>query len=396
MISLGLRSGEMDDFKALLAAHHSIYIRLQILNMDHKMLSDVSKRLIDGQVNIDNTSEITRSLDVDLLDPTGALHLDGTGSPNDGAVFADRMMRVYYVVMDPGHQDSYSTPIFTGPITKLERTGALLNVECQGKEVLSLAPVWNGRTFKKGMRKTQAIRYILREMGGENRMDIPERTAKLPRNLSVGADTTPWKAAKHLAWTMGCQLFYDGRGVVRMRRYPTKSVYTFRGGRGGTVKTSPEVGFNMDDVVNAVEVTGKKPKGWKHKIRVREIAPRANYLSPWSLGRSGGPRFLPLRIEDDNIASVAAARSRAREELRKGLIQSIEAAYDSLVVPFLEEGDYVRLHTEEYAVTHHMRKFSIPLTAGGDMSIGYVKNVKVARRRAYRARRRSRQDRSRK
>lgn len=389
MLNIGLTAAQQKQFHDLLASHHSIYIRIQVLSLEHDYLSDISARLVDGQVTVDSTAEISRSLSLDLLDPHNTLHLD-SDSPSNGALFADRMMRIIYVVLTPDGKKSYSTPVFTGPITKLERTGALLAVEAQGKDVLGMTGVWRAKTFKKGVQVTDVIRYILKDIMGETKLQIPNLKDKTARNISLGPDTVPWSTARNLASSLGYQLFYDGRGVARMRKKPSKSVFTFRSGKGGTVLTSPDAGFTMEGVINAVEVVGAKPKGkGKKKVRARVVAPRSHPLSPWKLGRNGTPRYLVLRHEDDSLKTASQCKKVAKEKLRRGLLQSVEVAYDTLVIPHLEEGDVVRLQTEEFAAQHNLPKFAIPLTANGVSTIGYVRNVKPNRR-AIRARRSNR------
>lgn len=391
MIDVGLSPAQQRAFHALLTSHHSIDVQVRILDLDHKHLFDVSNRLVDGQVTVDAESQITRGLDIDLLDPSHAIHLD-SDSPNAGAMFADRMVRIVYRVIDPEGTVSYRSPVFTGPITKLERTGAILKVECQGKEIFGLVEAWRAKTFKRGMRVTTAIRLILSEMMGESKMSIPDLRARLPRNVSVGEDNVPWEVAKKLAGSIGFQLFYDGSGEARMRRTPTKKVFVFRPTE--SLKTEPEVGFSIDKTINAVEVWGKKPKKGKDKYakkrpHARVVLPRNHPLSPWSLGRADGPRYLPRVIENDSIRTDSGAKALARAELKRGAMESIDVAYDTLVVPHLEEMDVVRVETNEFAAVHRVKQFAIPLTADGDMSVGYVRRTSPNRR-AIRLRKKAR------
>lgn len=397
MLTLGLTVDQQEAYHALLATHHTIDIRLQIMDMNHGHVSDIADRLIDGQVTIDADAEVTRSLDIDLLDPDGGLQLD-SDSPNDGALFADRMLRVVYRIVNPLGTVSYSAPVFTGPITKLSRTGALLQVECMGKEVIGLSQAWNRKTYTKNTRVTTAIKSILIDIMGElsTKVKVPDRDARLPKPVSVGGDNLPWPTAKKLAAGIGLHLYYDGNGVAQVRPTPNgKAVFTFR--QGETVKTAPDAGFSLENTVNAVEIWGRKPKkgkGKKGKNRphAKLIAPRTHSLSPYwpdGLGRPGGPRFLPKVIEDDSLRTDADAKKRAKLELSKGLLEGVEVSYDTLVIPHLEEMDIVRIETDGYAANHRLRQFAIPLTASGDSSIGYVKKV-TPNNRAIRARRRSR------
>lgn len=383
MYDLGLGKGApLDAFHGLLQSHHTLDVRVTLMDLDHNLVAggDISSRLMDGQVTVDATANITRSLDLDLLDPTGSLHLD-SNSPDAGAMFADRMIRIVYGTINPFGTVRYDTPVFTGPITKLDRDGAAIQVTCQGKEIFGLTESWNHKTFKKGVTVTSAIKYIVGTMMGEGFYNIPNLRAKLPRNVSVGGEDTPWQVAVRLARSIGYQLFYDGLGICQMRKIPSASCFTFRQGAGGSVKTDPDVGFSIDRVVNAVEVWGKKPvkkKGKPNRKRPhhRAVAPRLHPLSPWSLGRSGGPRYLPLVIEDESIETDAEAKARSEWELKSGLLESIDVGYDAIPIPHLQELDVVQLNASRFSATHKMLKFAVPLTSKEDMPVGYVRNVK--------------------
>ena len=381
--NLGLRAAEMRNFQGLLCSHHEVEIRLQLMDLDHRSAGgEISARLVDGQVTFDATAAVSRALDMDLLDPNGALHLDSK-SPDNGAMFADRMIQVRYAVINPLGTKRYTTPVFTGPLTKLERNGMFVKVEAQGKEIFGLTRAWNEKTFKKGYRVTSAILFILNRIMGENprRIRIPNKRNKLPRNVSVGDDKLPWQVAKSLAASIGYHLFYDGEGICRMRRIPRSRVFTFHEGTNGSIKSQVDAGFSIDRVVNAVEVFGKKPKKEKGKTQkkrphARAVAPRNHPLSPWALGRNGGPRYLPEVIEDDGITSNKEARRRANAELRSGLLESIDVAYDAVVIPYLEENDVVGCRTSKFSGNHRVQKFAIPLAAAGSMPVGYLRNVK--------------------
>lgn len=383
--NMGLSVAGRKAYEALLQSHHQIEVTLTVLDMAHNELTDVSTRLLDGQVTIDADSAITRGLQLDLLDPTRALHLD-SNSPNDGAMFADRMIRVRYAVLNPAGSARYTCPIFTGPIAKMDRSGVAIKLECLGKESLGMSKAWSARTFKKGTQVTDAIRLILREVIGENKYVIPDLASKLPRNVSVGGDALPWPTAKSLAASIGYQLMYDGMGVARMRRIPTSSQFSFREGSGGSIKTDPEAGFSIDNMVNAVEVFGKAPEAKKGKTtpkrpHARVVADKAHPLSPWTLGGNGGtgqrkPRYIPLIIEDEAITTDAQALARAKLELARGMLEATEVRFDTLTIPHLEERDVVRVVSEQITANFALKQFAVPLTAAAQMSVGYVRNVK--------------------
>jgi hypothetical protein len=386
MIDLG-HPGDLRALKALLEKNHRVDVIIQFMDLSHNHLSDQSDRLMGGQVNIDITASTTRSATLDLRDPENRLKLDDN-APSDGSLFFTKMFRIIFVVSPPDNSVHYSVPIFTGPISKVTRSGPIVSVECQGKESLSFATIWAGRTLKKGIKKTEAI---LKVMGwtGETRFNFTPKDSRIGGSGISAARTrkfTFWALAKMIAGSMNLQLFYDGRGVLRLRRIPAHSVYTFED--DGVMVTIPQVNYEVnDEFCNAVEIIGGKPKGSKKKVKYRLVAPRHHPLSPWNIGRNGTPRFVPKIIEDDSIKSHKIARARARRELQNALLESVEVTFDSLPVPMLEELDNCRYRSSDAHGTFRLKQMSIPLTVDATSSIGYLKNVKPRIQRTRRRRR---------
>lgn len=389
MIKTGYSKKNID---ALLKTHHRVDIILQLMDLSHRHLSEHSDILLGGQVNIDVTAEVTRNASVDLRDPLHKLQLDDK-APEDGSLFYTRMIRLTFVISPPDNSVHYPIPIFTGPISRVTRNGPVVTVEAQGKEVLSFGTIWTARTLKKGLKKTEAIQRIM-GWTGETKMQFLDRGAHLGVDVNANRKSTFWKLARKIAGGMNLQLFYDGRGVLRLRRQPTKSVYEFTD--DGVMVSLPQTGYAMkDEFFNAVEIVGGKPKGKKEKkkkdIRYRMVAPRNHPFSPWNMGRNGTPRFIPKVIEDDSIKSKKAAKAVAKRELNNGLTQTAEVSFDSLPIPYLEENDLYRYRTKTTSGRARLKQMSIPLTVDGTSSIGFIKKtsprVKGGRHRHHRHRR---------
>lgn len=377
MIPLGLSGAQHAKFNATLADTHSIAVRVQVLNLAGDRLSDVSDRLLDGQVNVDADADITRTCSLSLLDPNRRLHFD-SDSPSDGALYLDRMVRVVYAVKVPT-VGWVSCPVFTGPVTKLDREDAVVTVEASGKEVFAMGACWRPMTLKKGHNRIDAIRTILKERAGETRFSFPEGSARLPKDFALGRETVPWLAARRLARGIDKQLFYDGRGVARLRNHPEHVTFRFEAGDGGMVLTEPQVAYTTDEVKNIVWVRGGTPKGKKRAVSYWKAAPRSHPLSPVRLGRNGVPRYLLEVIDDGHIRSVTEAKRVAESKLKQLLLEQVEVNFDALPNPQLDPMDLVRVKTDEFGMTFRLKQFSLPLGTGDAMSLGYVKRVSVDR-----------------
>lgn len=371
MINLGLTTAEQSNLLKLLVSNRHIDIRVELLTLNHVYVSDVSTKLLGGQVAIDAQAErCSRTATIDLLDPTYTLRLD-TNSPDDGSVHFTRMAKISYGVVSPDRKKSYYIPIFCGPIDKVERDEAVVTLTCVGKEVLMGSALWATKTYKPRTKKTDVIKNLLRYVGGETKYQIPDLAERLPKTLSFNYEYTPWQAAKKVANGMGYQLFYDGRGICVMRKRPSSIQYTFS--ERGALLTTPQPSYDTSSAINAVQFTGGIPKGAKTKVYWRVTAPASHPLSPTKLGRNGVPRYMPEYISDDSVRTVAGCKARATAHLTNVLIESTEVAFDSMPIPLAEEEDLCRVATDGWTSDFRMVKTSIPLLASGVSGVGYIK-----------------------
>jgi hypothetical protein len=387
VIPLDLRRAERRAYLRGLVSTHSIRVRVDVLSLEHDRLASLTNVTLDGQVNVDLTAEVTRAATVTFLDTRRGISFD-SDSPADGALFADRMLRITYGVKSDAMGAWVDVPIFTGPIIKLDRDGDLVTVEAQGKELLALSPAWKPLTLKKGTDKVDAIRTIMRWRAGETRFALPDLKGNLPKDLSLGRREIPWEAVKSTARSLNRQVYYDGAGVLRLRAYPENSLYTFRSGTGGNITSDPQVAYDIGDLRNVVLVRGGKPRGVKADNNPLTPAPKkvANIsyvavpdkrhpLSPERLGRNDVPRRLVEFVDDDTIRSKKEAERVAERMLRSRLWQAVDVSFEALPVPHLDVGDTVRVVTDDFAMSFRLRQFSIPLSSSGTMSVGFLRRV---------------------
>lgn len=387
MIALGLNAADLALFTRSLSTHHSVKVTLQILTLDHAYVGDLTSRLLDGQVNIDANGEVTRSLTLQLNDPDGTIQLDST-SPNDGALFYDRMIRVIYSVKSELLPRWVDVPIFCGPITKMTRTADVLNIECQGKESLVLPPTaaYYSRTYNKGWNRASLVRDIMTRYGGESKFSIPTFAGLTSGPVAINGETNIWQICKSINGSFATRhLFYDGRGVLVARSTPKTSTWTFKTGPGGNVTTVPTVDYDMSVVRNMVRVKGAIPKGKKVAVTADVGLPRTHPLHALNLGRSGRPRVILEVIDDDNIKTAAQARALASARVNALALQAVDVKFDALVAPHLEPEDIFTLQTPDFAVTARYKLATIPLRSGAG-SVGYLtqrstNKTKIRRRR---------------
>lgn len=379
MISLGLTAAQQQLLVQTLAGNHSVFVRVSITDFAGNRISEISDRMMSGQVDMDASQAVSRTCLLTMLDPAKSLSFD-SDSPEDGALWHDRMIKVQYEVHGPLLANWVSIPLFHGYIVKLSRDDAVVSIEAQGKELFGLDTVaWNPYTFKKGANRVQCIRDILTNDMGETKFTFPETSGRLPKDYSLGKETHPWHAARSLGTSENCALFYDGRGVAVLRRKTANPIFTFTDGDGGTITSSPKVAFSSDGLKNVVWVKGGVPAGGKKAVEWTEAAPATNPMSPARLGRNGVPRYMLESITEDTLRTTAEAKALAQSTLAQALLQQVDVSFDAMVNPLLEEWDTVRIATDEFNTNFVLTKFTIPLVVDDSttMSIGYNKRVVV-------------------
>lgn len=391
MIDLGLTHAERRAYHRALRHSRLMAIKVTIRDQNEKPVGELTTRVLEGSVEVDCSGQIKRRLDLRLLDPYGRLHLSGR-SPAPTALFFDRFISVERLDYVAELDEWVECPVFWGPLTRFERQGALVAIEALGKEILALEPavVWRHFKRRKGTLATQAIRDIL-ALAGETRFDLPELPGeRLPHRLGLTRHDEAWPRAKRIAKSIDRQMFYDGRGRVRLRNFPQKPCFEFwaieaDGAPAPTVIGDPVVTYDREILRNVAEVLGRPPKG-KRKKRIRGVAraKRRNPLSPHSLARNDVPLHLVITHENDKIRRRPRARTIARRLLRNHLKLGVHPSFSCLPVPHLEENDVVQLVTRDTTFTFRLRSFSIPLTAEAPMTIGVLPEQPVRRARRRR------------
>jgi len=383
MLPLNIDASTRKQFHRALRESHVVVPTVQVLSLDHKRIADVSHMLIEGQVNVVNDSTTTRNCSLSLYDPRGHIGF-GDYDPSEGALYLDNMIRVVLSYTWDGFDDWVDVPVFCGPVTSLSRDADTLAVECQGKEHLARRAVWEPKSFQAPRYVVDLIRNIMRR-SGETRFDIP--SSKDIKKVTLDQfdlyrQSSPWAKAQNLAHAIDRQLFYDGRGILRLRKLPKRPVWTFTDGDRGTLTSRPRVSFDVENAKNLVWVKGRKPKGANERVNGWARLPHDNPLSVQKLGRGpdnlGG--VLLEVVENDNLKTKAECEKRAVELVNRRARQAVNVEFDSLPIPHLEPGDLVAVDSSDLQQEFVLRQFSIPLVAGDSMSVGYTRRMLVGRK----------------
>lgn len=394
MIDLDLTAEERAAYLETLEASHRVALQVEVLNRNEEVLHALTapvQLVVDGAVQYDASADVTRSCNLSVLDPLHRLQLDPT-SPAQGALYADNFLQVRYGVYVASLPRWVWVPVFRGPLVGVQRSGAIVALEAQGKEALALGQHRANVAFRlrKGWKVMAAVREAMGH-AGERRFRLPELGLRLSSTINVPAQAELWRVVKGGATDANGepvpslmrraghrQAYYNGRGQLVVRMAGGNPVQSWREG----VNTGePSITYDAKEFANRVVVVGDKPKGAQRRARGVASLPAAHPMSASALARNGVPRRLTIWLEVPGLKTDKDCRERAEAELRVRSVEGLDAQFECLPVPHLEELDRCVLVTDSgERVEFPLRSWTLPLTAsGGLMSVGFHKAVRPRR-----------------
>lgn len=426
MFSLGLTKRQTEAFYATLKSSHRIKIIIHIHNSDEEQVNDFDylfglTHLLSGAVQVDTTQDISRSLSLTFLDPFRRFRWSPDHTSH-GTLYSGDFISVKYAVhvqddnlgLGGGTVVSPKTvlgmqslgqrkrkswveiPVFWGPLTAYEANGAEITIEAQGKESLALDPhfMTQGLTLHKHHHVDDAVKEIMRRIG-ERRFAIPNLPFRIQEKRAIHPRAEPWKVISggeqdskghpvagliHRTGKHPHHIFYDGEGRLKVRRLNKEPDFTFG---PGTLETQPDLTYDDLSFINHVVVNGSKLQGKGKPAAKAEVSlPRHHPLSPWKLSRNGQPRYLTMYVDATNLKTDRECRQRAIHLLNHHSMIGLQASFDCLPIPMLEEGDVIRVKTDDIGhITFPLKQFTIPLTSDQGMTIGDNKRLRVGHRR---------------
>lgn len=372
-----------------------VRIEVDLLDKNETFIETLSNAVVAGQVDCDADNDITRSLAITFADPDRSLVLE----PDSNELFADKFLAVRYMVRVDPLRAWVAVPVFYGPISHYERDGAEVEVEAVGKEALMLPP----RHFTvpdpgQGTSLKNFLQHHAHEMGERKFRLHDAGRARISKTESADAAKATkeegglWTYMKSVAASNDLQLYYGPDGYLTIREdQPDRITWTFHDGPGGTVLSEPHVSYDMSDLRNEVRVdvandTDKHKRGYSFVTSLKAEHP----FSAQSLAWNGVPRRLRETIKYDHFVERSRAERVADKRLKRLSRGVNEVSFDSLVIPHLEIGDTISLDTRstrtEGSHEFTLKQFTIPLTPGESMSVGYTKPFSPGRYRSKQSR----------
>lgn len=364
---------------------HEIKVSVELQNLEGKRLvvfdgdrgggRDITVQ--DGQVDVDSSTVVGRSLNLTVADPSGELRV------GEDVNYVNRMLHVEVGVVVPELSKTVWAPVFTGPITDAPRSGDVVQFTAQGKPRMAQHGIRDVYVIPKGTKKTTAIRKIMHDLSGEtfaNMRGIPDLPPVLTKQLVMRLQSRPWDTCWNIALSMSRHLAYDGAGQIRMQRFDLKNpVYTFRTSKfaPGLIDTDPEVSTNWNLIFNAVRLTGGATDTTDAPV-VFAYAPPNNPFSPQRLGRNGVNHYLWHVLKIESLKTEQACRRVAHNILVRDMIATRMLKFEALPMYVFDELDLVGVHLPGFIGETQLSQFTIPLLTGNAPTMSFGFNHRVS------------------
>lgn len=384
MWNTGLTATERELYYQALASSHTVYMRVQIIDLEHLPVMSVTDRVLDGSVSIDYYGDqASRQLDIVLFDPYYDLGFDTTDVV-DGVWFFDRMIQVWAEVYVDALNRWVDAPIFTGPVRKFKRSGPTVKFMCKGKDVFARQS-WPRLKLVKGTNRVTAIRKVLEHLG-ETKFRFEATTKaylKADKIIDRNMQLSPWGWCRSIAGALGMRLFYAGDGYAVLRAKDSSPVFTFTDGNGGTLLEEPDTDANYERIANVVRAEGMMQTNGNNPY-YEAMVPESSAIHPSKLERGGKPFYMGAVIIRESILDKGDAKTVAKAELEDRQRAAYNIGFDALPIFTLEEGDPIGVKAAGFLTTAPLDKFTLDFKPNQPMSVGYQKLIKPARARIRR------------
>lgn len=356
----GLDEDEMDAYHRGLARTHWRRIEVEVTTLNGDTVAHLTPEVVGGEVLVDAEAgdEVTsRILTMSFLNPGRAVF--EPESSTDVPLHRRYALEVTDCRLIPELGRWVDCPVFNGPIWDFDRDGALVRIVGHGWERQAFCVKWNPETFRKGEKKTDILKALLREAGFNQLGGIPDLKATLPERLTLTKRDLLWPAAVKVAKSMDRHLFFDAAGRPRLRKLPDAAAFTFDERH---LMGEPLVDRQSEGTPNVFEVVGAKPKGAKRRVRdVRELDP-SHPNSKESLALHDQPYRVLVHEENRAVKTQAEAEARAKRLREKAERGMTDTQVDVLPFPHFEELDLAAIRDSVGAEHIRLNRFTLPLS----------------------------------
>lgn len=336
---------------------------------------------IDGEVSVDGKGAIRRTLTVKCVDPTG--ELTPKNAESILTPFGTELRPYRGVVYDDGTVEVYPLGVF-----RLSKTA--VDDSVGGSPAISIESADLSRTISRNkftsVYAVAAGTNVIDAIKGIVALTLPDVvydtistsiTTTSPQVYDISSD--PWQAITTLAMSLGCEAYFDARGVLVVAPPPDLAAlpspeFTYIEGQGCTMMSLSRV-FTDEPGYNGVIVTGESPGDELPPVRGE-----AWDMEPSSATYRYGPYGqVPMFVTDQVVTTVEDATAEATSLLNAQLGFSSQLSITAGVNSAYEAGDVIEVSRARSHVSglYVMDTFNIPLIGSGTQRLNLRENRSV-------------------
>lgn len=349
-----------DEFLALTKKSHRMSVRCEVYS-DGVYVQDLI--IHEGQVRMDYNAEIQRTCSLTLADPLGDLTPDDM---SDLLAVAGNEIKVYRgLYLNDGTLEEVPLGVFDISSTDITESGDSHTIQIMGYDrsrAVSRNKFTQPYVIAEGTTYTDAIRSLILSRFPAALFEQDNMPYTTPQ-IIFDVDRDPWKAAMSLAKDQGCDLSFNGDGVVVCTPTPDpatmESVDNYHEGDDCTM-LSISKRWNDEEIVNYWIVTGESTNDEP------PVSAEAKDTDPASPTYIYGPHGIHLkRYKSNTVNTTDQAQQVANALLYQSLGSYETLRFSAIPNPALELNDVIHIERARIGVAarYVLDKISIPLTA---------------------------------
>lgn len=202
-------------FLAALRKSHTVFEFIDVLTNSGKL---IRLHVTVGTVSVDRSAQYRRSVQATCFDP------DGSITPQDASdaltPFGTKMYPYKGILYEDGTAEVYPLGVFHLSQSSVVETGTLGNTRVtinltgydQSRKI-SRQKFTSTYTINQGTKVTDAIQALVTNVYPDARFDMITHGMTTPYGLSYAVGEDPWQACIDLAYSIGCQVYFNADGV---------------------------------------------------------------------------------------------------------------------------------------------------------------------------------------
>jgi hypothetical protein len=359
-------------FKTAVLTDHVVIAKAEVWASDRKL---IDLEIDNGKVSVSTSNTIRRTCEVHLTTDRTTANL----VPDDGfdylAPFGNQL-RVYRGIQYTDGTEEY-IPLGVFVITEVQisdtNDGVSMTIRGEDKSIIVSRNKWTSAYQMVSGTLEASLLALLQNRYPDVEVSFPTTNVTI-NQVILGADSNvdPWKDAVMIAQLVGYDLFFDVRGVVTMRQFPTLDaasvVATYEEGNGTTI-TSLDRKISTKETYNGVIYS---VEGSQVTTPVRVEVWDEDTTSPTY--RYGVFGSVPTFITTNLISTSAEAIKAATLLLNTYIGQQEEIQFESIVDPSLDVNDVIYVKSEGAKVDRTVIIDSM------DIPLDYTSSLNVATR----------------